>query len=103
VTDAQRATIHAARDRVFAALEAAHGDPGARFDEGLALFGADRLDPAKIAALRAQHDEVAKRTGDVIVQAIVEAHDALTPAQRRAIGDFVRAHHAARPHGEQRD
>ncbi|MSP59108.1 MAG: periplasmic heavy metal sensor [Myxococcales bacterium] len=92
-TAAQRETIHGARDRAFAALEAGRPDPGAALDAALDLFAADRLDSDKIAALRAEHQAKARAAGEAIVQAVTEAHDALGPAQRRAIGDFVRAHH----------
>ncbi len=94
VDDSQRARIDAARDRVFAAFEAERPDPGAHFDEALSLFAADTIDQAKVAALRAQHQEVAQRVGDAVVGALQEAHDVLSPAQRRAVVEFVRARHA---------
>ncbi len=93
VDEAQRATIHAARDRVFAAFEAGHQNPGARIEEALALFGEDKLDQARIATLRAEHEAVAAKTAAVIEQAVIEAHDVLTPEQRRAVVEFVHAHH----------
>jgi len=93
VTVEQRAKIHEARDRVFAALEQAHQDPSARIEQALTLFEADQLDQQKIAELRAQHMAEGKRVGDTISQALVEAHDVLTPAQRKSIVEFARAHH----------
>lgn len=90
---AQRATIAAARDRVYAAFEAEHENPGARFYEALELFGEDQLDATKVAALRTLQEERAAKLGDTVVQAVIEAHDALSEPQRRAVGEFVRAHH----------
>ena len=102
VTEAQRATIDAARDRVFAALETEHQNPGAHLEEALDLFAADEVDQSKIAAIRAQHEERARRIGDVVVQAILEAHDALDSSQRHAIGDFVRAHQEEHQRAQER-
>jgi Spy/CpxP family protein refolding chaperone len=96
VTPTQRTVIHAARDRVFAAVEQ-HGQArGAGMEEMLQLFVADQIDPARVAALRQAREEEHRRMADVIEQAIIEAHDALAPAQRIAVADYVRAHH--RPH-----
>jgi hypothetical protein len=46
-----------------------------------------------VAALQAQHQQKAQQIGDAIVQAIYDVHDALNPQQRRALVDYVRAHH----------
>jgi Spy/CpxP family protein refolding chaperone len=97
VTAAQRTAIHAARDRVFAAVEQHWQTRGAGMEEALQLFVADQIDPARVAALRQAREDEHRRMADVIEQAIVEAHDTLTPAQRVAVADYVRAHR--RHHG----
>ena len=98
VTPAQRATIHAARDRVFAAMEQHWQARSGGMDEALRLFEADRIDPAQVATLRQAREEEHRRIADVIEQAIVELHDTLTPAQRTAVADYVRAHHRRHRH-----
>jgi Spy/CpxP family protein refolding chaperone len=93
VSPEQRAAIHAARDRVFAAVEQHWQSRRSRMDEVLGLFEADRVDLAQVAALRQTREEEHRRLADTIEQALVEAHDTLTPAQRKAVADYVRAHH----------
>jgi Spy/CpxP family protein refolding chaperone len=89
-TPEQRATIHAARDRVFAAAEQHQRTRGARKQEVLALFEADTLDPARVAALRQSAEADHRAIGDAITQAVIEAHQVLTPAQRKLLADYVR-------------
>jgi Spy/CpxP family protein refolding chaperone len=91
-TQDQRRTIYAARDRVFAAVDAARVDRRAHFEEALSLFEADRPDPARIDALHATGEAARQRIRDAVHEALVEAHDALTPAQRKVVADYVRAH-----------
>jgi Spy/CpxP family protein refolding chaperone len=89
VTPSQRTAIHAARDRVFAAVEQHSQSRSTRVEEVLRLFEADQVDPAQVAALRQAKEEEHRRLADTIEQAIVEAHDTLSPAQRRAVADYV--------------
>lgn len=91
-TPEQRAAIHAARDRVFAAVEQHQRSRGARMQEVLALFEADTLDPARVAALRQSAETDHRAIGDAVSQAVVEAHQTLTPAQRKLLADYVRKH-----------
>jgi Spy/CpxP family protein refolding chaperone len=92
VTTDQRTAIYASRDRVFATLEAQRQARGAHMDEALALFESDTLDPAQIAAFRAQREADRKQVADAVSQAITEVHDVLTPVQRKAVADWIRAH-----------
>ena len=92
VTPAQRQTIQAARDRVFATFDEARASRRPRLEEGLALFEADRPDPARIEALHREGEAARQRVRQAIHEALVEAHDVLTPAQRKAVADYVRAH-----------
>jgi Spy/CpxP family protein refolding chaperone len=92
VTPEQRTSIHASRDRVFAALEEHRRTRHARLEEALALFEADSMDPARVAVYRRQHEAEHRRVADAIAQAISEVHGVLTPAQRTVVADWVRAH-----------
>jgi Spy/CpxP family protein refolding chaperone len=94
-TPEQRAAIHAARDRVFAAFEEQRRSRGARMQEILALFEADQVDPARVDALRRQGDEEHARLRDAMVQAVTDVHGVLSPDQRKLLADYVRRH---RPH-----
>jgi Spy/CpxP family protein refolding chaperone len=98
VTPEQRTTINQIRDRAFAAVEQARTSHRAHLEEGLRLFEADRVDPAQAEAFHRQSDEERRRMREAIHQAVVEAHDVLTPVQRRAIADYVRAHRLSHMH-----
>jgi Spy/CpxP family protein refolding chaperone len=91
-TPQQRDAIHAARDHVFETFAEHHKTQKADIDEALALWQSDRLDASKVAELRARHQAEAAKIGDAIVQAISDAHDALTATQRRQLADYLRAH-----------
>jgi len=98
VTPDQRITINQIRDRAFAAVEQARTSHRTHLEEGLRLFEADRVDPAQVEAFHRQGDEERGQMREAIHQAIVEAHDVLTPVQRRAIADYVRAHRLSHMH-----
>jgi Spy/CpxP family protein refolding chaperone len=98
VTPEQRTTIHAARDRAFAALEQARTSRRAHVEEGLRLFEADQVDPGAVEAFHRRGDAERQRAREAIHQALVEVHDVLTPAQRRALADYVRAHRLSHMH-----
>ena len=70
VTPEQRTKIYAARDRVFAAMQAQHQTRGQHMQEALALFEADTLDPAQLAAFAAQREAEHRQMADAITQAI---------------------------------
>jgi Spy/CpxP family protein refolding chaperone len=91
-TPQQRDAIHAARDHVFDTIADGHKARQADFQEALSLWQADQLDPAKLAALRARHQAEGQKTGDAIVQALTDAHDALTAPQRQKLADYLRTH-----------
>lgn len=91
VTDAQRQTINAARDRVFTAFENQHGTHQAHLDEALQLFESDRVDSDKLNGLRTRREAETRQLADTVTQAIVEIHDVLTPQQRRVVTDHIRS------------
>ena len=49
----------------------------------LALFEADTLDPARVAAVRRSVEAEHRQIGDAISQAPADVHEVLTPAQRK--------------------
>ena len=61
-------------------------------EQALAIFEADTIDPAQLAALAAQHEAEHRQMADAITQSITEVHDVLTPVQRRAVADWLRTH-----------
>ena len=95
VTPEQRAAIYASRDRAFAAMDAQRPDPAAQRDQMLALFEGDRLDAAQLDAVHEQMQQRHEAMRAAITQAIIEVHDTLTPVQRKAVADYIRAN----PHG----
>ena len=82
---------------MFAAFEESrpHEAMVAGLDKALALFEAEKVDSAAVLALRAEPQAKMKKLGNAVVQALYDAHDALTPPQRKAIAAFVRDKHAA--------
>ena len=93
VTPEQRQVAHAARDRIFAAFQEHRRERTGRAQELLSLFEAEQVDPATLTALRARIEDEHRRIGDTITQALVEVHDVLNPAQRKALADYVRERH----------
>ena len=93
VTPEQRAKIYAARDRAFATAEAHHQTRGAHLNEALGLFEADVVDAGRLATFRSQREAEHRQVADTITQALTEVHDVLTPAQRKAVADWIRANH----------
>lgn len=91
-TPEQRATAHAARDRVLAAVQAHREQRGQRMQEALALFESDALDPARLDAFRRSVEEEHRKIGDAISQALADVHRVLTPEQRKQLTDYVRQH-----------
>ena len=65
----------------------------AHIEEALALFEAEPVDPARLQAFRERAAGDHERVREAISQAIMEAHDVLTPTQRKAVADYVRSHH----------
>jgi len=92
----QRATIHAARDRVFTTIQDHRQQRPARLDGMLTLFESDRLEDGMRTfrqEMEAEHNKIA----DTVSAALVEAHAVLTPAQRKTVADYVRSHRHAHP------
>jgi Spy/CpxP family protein refolding chaperone len=98
VTPEQRTVINGIRDRAFASLEQARTSRRAHLEEALQLFEADQVDPARVEAFHRQADEGRQRMRETIHEALVEAHAILTPAQRKAVTDYVRQHRMSRMH-----
>jgi Spy/CpxP family protein refolding chaperone len=92
VTADQRVAILAARDRVYAVVEAERTGRHGHLEEGLRLFESDNPDPALIAALHERAEQGRQRIRTAIHEAVVEAHSVLTPAQRKVVADYIRSH-----------
>lgn len=101
VTPRQREAIHGVRDRLFGEMQKARQElrqkRGADLDQALQLFTADRLDRERLGALRQKHEVAARRMADAVEGAIVEVHGILTPAQRKAMADYIAQHVKAHP------
>jgi Spy/CpxP family protein refolding chaperone len=91
-TQVQRDAVHAAAEHVQQTFADIAQSRQADLQEALKLWQADRIDPAGLANLRARHQASAKKLGDAIVQAISDAHDALTAAQRAQLVTYAKAH-----------
>jgi Spy/CpxP family protein refolding chaperone len=94
VTPAQRNAIEAARDHVFATIDEAGQDQQKDMQEAIALFSAPVLDAQAVEAHRARKEAEIKKVSDAVVQAIFDTHAALTPPQRKAVADYLRAEKA---------
>jgi Spy/CpxP family protein refolding chaperone len=84
-TPDQRTKIHAIADRMLAEGQALHADHAKVHDTIVAQWKAETPDKAQLHALvDARMDELRKVAHDA-VDAGVEAHDVLTPAQREKL------------------
>lgn len=98
-TAAQRDAVHSARDHVFATIDESHAAHKGDIAAALTLWESERLDASAIDALRARHQAAAKKTSDAVLQALSDAHDALTSQQRAKLADYLRAHRPPRMDG----
>ena len=95
-TPEQRAKITAARDSAFATMEANHGGRKEMMEGALALFEAPTVDRAQLQALRAEQEARHRKVADAVTEALITAHDVLTPEQRRIVAEYVRSHRPGR-------
>ncbi|HEX4461755.1 MAG TPA: Spy/CpxP family protein refolding chaperone [Polyangia bacterium] len=102
-TPAQRTAILAARDHVVSTMQANQGAHRAEMEQALTLWQADSFDASKFAAVRTAHQADAQKVGDAIVQALSDAHDALTSAQRQKLADYLRANKPQHAHANGHD
>ena len=93
-TPAQRTQLTAIKDRLLADAQKLQATRQATRDALLAEWTADRVDRAKVHALIDQRAEEMKALAHEAADAAIEAHDALTPAQRAKL-----AKKAERMHG----
>ena len=92
-TPAQRDAIHAARDHAFTTVEAHRAAAQSQLESLLALWVPDNFDPTQSGGgYGTQALAQAQQTSDAVVQALSDAHDALTTAQRQKLGAYLRAH-----------
>ncbi len=92
-TPDQRDRIHAIKDRLLAAGQEAHAGQREAHDAIVAEWKAEAPDRAKLHALVDARAEAFRKLGHEAVDAGIEAHDVLTPAQREEITRKLERHH----------
>jgi Spy/CpxP family protein refolding chaperone len=95
-TPQQRTVANAARDRVLAAFQQHQQGRATRAQDVIALFEADQIDPARVAAVRRSVEDEHRKIGDAISQALADVHAVLTPDQRKQLAEYVRQHRSHR-------
>ena len=90
-SEAQRQSVAAVRDRLFAAFDAHKQERNGLRKKSLELFAQETLDPAELEALRAEHVAALDRSSRDITQAISDLHDTFTPEQRKKLTEELRA------------
>jgi Spy/CpxP family protein refolding chaperone len=102
VTPEQRVKVYEARDRVLAAFRAQRPDPRAMRDQMLAAFEGAQLTQAQLDALHQAQEQRMRAIRTAIDRAILDVHATLTPAQRKIVAEYFRAHPMMGPHAEHR-
>jgi hypothetical protein len=97
VTPEQRVAVYAARDRAFTAMDAQRPDPMAARDRVLALFEGAQLTQAQLDTAHQQADQQRQVMRAAFDRALIEIHDALTPAQRKIVAEYFRTHGPGSP------
>ncbi len=67
--------------------------------QAVELLTGDAIDRAAIEALRAEHLQLAERASRRIAQALADAAEVLTPAQRKELASRIEGHHRGWRHG----
>ncbi len=98
-TPDQRSKIVAAKERVVAAFTAHHQGRQQKLDQILDLFGADKIDAAKVKEMRATHIAEMRGMADVITQAVTELHNTLDAGQRKQLVELVKTQAQRHHHG----
>ena len=93
-TPDQRTRLEAIKDRTEQQLMGLHVDRGGHLAEAAQLFEADKIDSSRVAELKSERTAQMRKAGDIVVAAVTEAHDVLSPAQRQQLADFVKARRA---------
>ncbi len=91
-TDAQRQQLTALKDKVVADGRALHEQHAGARQELLAQWQADRPDAAKVHALVDARADAMKRMADEVADAVLKAHDILTPDQRALVTRKLQRH-----------
>ena len=91
-TEAQKETVRAVKRRLAAEAQALHADRPALREELLAQLAQDEPDAARVKALVRERVETFARFADDATDALLEVHQALTPAQRQKLLAEARAH-----------
>jgi Spy/CpxP family protein refolding chaperone len=92
-TPEQRTKIHAIADRMLAQAQAVHGEQDSTHETLLAQWKAETPDKAQLHALVDARADALRKLAHEAVDAGVEAHDVLTPAQREKVAKKVERWH----------
>lgn len=95
----QRAVIDAAKDHIVATMQqrfAAHKDDRAQW---MALLTSDKLETSQIVDAANKHADEIRATAQEIAPDLVKVHDALTPAQRTKLAEYMKSMHGHHGHG----
>ena len=92
-TAAQKTAVRAAIEHVMDTVKDSKSDHSAHVQKAIALFRANKLDPAQVSALRVEGEQQHKKIADAVEQAIHDTHGALTPQQRKALIAEIRSQH----------
>lgn len=84
-TPAQRTQIQAIKDRMLQRVQALHATRQATHQTLLAEWSADQVDRAKVHALIDERGAEMKALAHEAADALIEAHDLLTPEQRAKV------------------
>ncbi len=92
-TDAQRAVVGAAKDRLLAEAQKQADAHVAVHEAMLAQWNADTVDRAKLHALVDARIDDFRASAHLAIDSLSDVHDVLTPAQRAQVADeFQKLH-----------
>jgi Spy/CpxP family protein refolding chaperone len=86
---AQRARVDKVRDDLVAAFEAGRGQRKARHQEFLQEFQKDALSRETLERLGQERHKQMESMKDALMDAILEIHQTLTPAQRQQLASLI--------------
>ena len=97
-TDAQRQQIKAIEDKTRKDLDSLHDEGRKLHEDGLALWGAAKLDDKAILAHRQKMEALHARMSQRMTQAFLDTAKVLTPEQRASLVQRVRDHQGMGEH-----
>jgi Spy/CpxP family protein refolding chaperone len=92
-TDAQKAELDPIVRQALTDLMPLHGGAHQFHQQAMALITADKVDPAALEAMRAEHVAKIDQASRRLTQLIVDVSEVLTPEQRKKLAEHVVARH----------